>query len=249
MLLFVEAAFAATEGFQSQRRVLDQDKENILSHSCIHDQIIEQRKRPGRKVYSVSAQVYLEPDISKTLKRRGRALLGVSELPKGQTDAKKPIRIYLNYDAVGHSSDRDCRNVGDIVKASIFENNRKEYFLTPERFCLSSKFSLGTNGGSCFPFLLCFLLQLGEPAGASFSGAPSCNPQADPPIYGDCWYNCTLDDIAEEDKKLRLRKVLFYLFFVIHLYGGICNIARISRMEKCRLFKNFVLALFRSSAS
>lgn len=123
VLLFLEAAFAATEGFQSQRRVLDQEKENILSHSCIHDQIIEQRKRPGRKVYSVSAQVYLEPDISKSLKRRGRALLGLSELPKGHTDAKQPIRIYLNYDAVGHSSDRDCRNVGDIVKASIFVNN------------------------------------------------------------------------------------------------------------------------------
>ncbi|XP_057765987.1 uncharacterized protein LOC130986563 [Salvia miltiorrhiza] len=165
VLLLLEAAFATTQGFQSQRRVLDKDKENILSHSCIHDQIIEQRKRPGRKVYSVSAQVYVEPDISKSLKRKGRGLLGVSEFPVWHTDAKQPIRIYLNYDAVGHSSDRDCRNVGDIVK-------------------------------------------LGEPAGASYSGAPSCNPQADPPIYGDCWYNCTLDDIAEEDKKLRLRKAL-----------------------------------------
>ncbi|XP_042006503.1 leishmanolysin-like peptidase [Salvia splendens] len=165
VLLLLEAAFVTTEGFQSQRRVLDKDKDNILSHSCIHDQIIEQRKRPGRKVYSVSAQVYVEPDISKSLKRKGRGLLGVSELPVWHTEAKQPIRIYLNYDAVGHSSDRDCRNVGDIVK-------------------------------------------LGEPAGASYSGAPSCNPQADPPIYGDCWYNCTLDDIAEEDKKLRLRKAL-----------------------------------------
>ncbi|KAH6829201.1 metalloendopeptidase / zinc ion binding protein [Perilla frutescens var. hirtella] len=165
VLVLLEAAFATTEGLQSQRRVLDQDKENILSHSCIHDQIIEQRKRPGRKVYSVSAQVYVEPDVPKSLKSRGRALLGVSELLKRRSEAKQPIRIYLNYDAVGHSSDRDCRNVGDIVK-------------------------------------------LGEPAGASYSGAPSCNPQADPPIYGDCWYNCTLDDIAEEDKKLRLRKAL-----------------------------------------
>lgn len=165
VLLILEAAVATTEESRSQRRVIDQDKENVLSHSCIHDQIIEQRKRPGRKVYSVSAQIYVQPDVSKSVKRRGRALLGVSELPKWHTDAKLPIRIYLNYDAVGHSSDRDCRNVGDIVK-------------------------------------------LGEPAGASYSGAPSCNPQADPPIYGDCWYNCTLDDIAEEDKKLRLRKAL-----------------------------------------
>ena len=126
VLLLLEADFATTEGLQSQRRVIDTDKENILSHSCIHDQILEQRKRPGHKVYSVSAQVYVEPDLSKSLKRKGRGLLGVSELPLPHTDAKQPIRIYLNYDAVGHSSDRDCRNVGDIVKASILY----------EKFCL-----------------------------------------------------------------------------------------------------------------
>lgn len=40
-------------------------------------------------------------------------------------------------------------------------------------------------------------------------GIPSCNPHSDPPIFGDCWYNCTLDDIAGEDKKHRLRKVIF----------------------------------------
>ncbi|KAK1392506.1 putative Metalloendopeptidase [Heracleum sosnowskyi] len=34
----------------------------------------------------------------------------------GQDNSKKPIRIHLNYEAVGHSPDRDCRNVGDIVK-------------------------------------------------------------------------------------------------------------------------------------
>ncbi|KAK4434488.1 hypothetical protein Salat_0611600 [Sesamum alatum] len=165
VLLILEAALATTKEFRLQVQVLEQDKENTVSHSCIHDQIIEQRKRPGRKVYSVSAQVYAEPDVFKSRQRRGRVLLDVSERPKRHTDAKQPIRIYLNYDAVGHSSDRDCRNVGDIVK-------------------------------------------LGEPTGASYSGKPSCNPQGDPPIFGDCWYNCTQDDIAGVDKKHRLRKAL-----------------------------------------
>jgi leishmanolysin len=36
-----------------------------------------------------------------------------------QKNVKKPIRIYLNYDAVGHSLDRDCKNIGDIVKVSL----------------------------------------------------------------------------------------------------------------------------------
>lgn len=52
----------------------------------------------------------------KPLHRKGRALLGLSVSPHLEKDAKQPIRIYLNYDAVGHSPDRDCRNVGDIVK-------------------------------------------------------------------------------------------------------------------------------------
>lgn len=107
-------------------------KQNLITHSCIHDQIIEQRKRPGRQVYSVSAQVYVEPDISTSFHGKGRSLLGVSELPWRQNDAKQPIRIYLNYDAVGHSSDRDCRNVGDIVKASICYKH--------ESFCLVNYF-------------------------------------------------------------------------------------------------------------
>ncbi|PIN03756.1 Leishmanolysin-like peptidase (Peptidase M8 family) [Handroanthus impetiginosus] len=165
--LLFKAAFATTKEFGLQQQVLEQDKENIVSHSCIHDQIIEQRKRPGRKVYSVSPQVYVQPDISESIRGRGRALLGVSKLPKRHDDTKQPIRIYLNYDAVGHFSDRECRNVGDIVK-------------------------------------------LGEPTGASYSGTPtpSCNPQGIPPINGDCWYNCTINDIAGEDKKQRLRKAL-----------------------------------------
>ncbi|KAK4429151.1 Leishmanolysin-like peptidase [Sesamum alatum] len=165
VLLLSEAAFATAREFRLERQGIGRNKENIVTHSCIHEQIIEQRKRPGRKVYSVSPQPYVEPDGSRSLQRRGRALLGVSELSRQQNNAKQPIRIYLNYDAVGHSSDRDCRSVGDIVK-------------------------------------------LGEPTGASFSGTPSCNPHGDPPISGDCWYNCTLDDIAGDDKKYRLRKAL-----------------------------------------
>ncbi|GAB4852089.1 hypothetical protein Ancab_016279 [Ancistrocladus abbreviatus] len=138
---------------------------NVNSHSCIHDQIIEQRRRPGHQVYSVTPQVYKGPGTSETLRHRGRALLGISGPVEHSKDAKQPIRIYLNYDAVGHSPDRDCRNVGDIVK-------------------------------------------LGEPPVTSVPESLSCNPQSNPPIFGDCWYNCTLDDISGEDKKRRLRKAL-----------------------------------------
>lgn len=53
-----------------------------------------------------------------------------------------------------------------------------------------------------------FFKQLGEPpVTASFLGSPSCNPHSNPPISGDCWYNCTLDDISGEDKRHRLHKV------------------------------------------
>ncbi|EEF52528.1 metalloendopeptidase, putative [Ricinus communis] len=147
-----------------QWQVEERGSGNIVSHSCIHDQIIEQRRRPGRKVYSVTPQVYDQSGMSKSLHNKGRALLGVSELQFQQKDAKQPIRIFLNYDAVGHSPDRDCRKVGDIVK-------------------------------------------LGEPPVAS-PGTPSCNPHGDPPLYGDCWYNCTFDDISGEDKRRRLHKAL-----------------------------------------
>ncbi|XP_019174894.1 PREDICTED: uncharacterized protein LOC109170300 isoform X3 [Ipomoea nil] len=163
LLLCLESGHATIHDHQLLRQRAEKQNEDIVSHSCIHDQIIEQRKRPGRRVYSVSPQVYEESAVSEPLHRRGRALLEFSR--KQPKDAMQPIRIILNYDAVGHSSDRDCQNVGDVVK-------------------------------------------LGEPPGASYSGTPSCNPHGDPPIYGDCWYNCTLDDIAGEDKKHRLRKAL-----------------------------------------
>ncbi|CAH9100322.1 unnamed protein product [Cuscuta epithymum] len=161
LLLCLEYVHASTHRHRLLREGTEKEKEDILSHSCIHDQIIEQRKRPGLRVYSVTPQVYDESAGSESLHRRGRALLEISRKPK---DAMQPIRIILNYDAVGHSSDRDCQNVGDVVKAS-------------------------------------------EPPGTSYSVTP-CNPHGDPPIYGDCWYNCTLDDIAGEDKKHRLRKAL-----------------------------------------
>jgi len=116
ILAWVEAHNANLHEHQLQGR-LERNTENIASHSCIHDQILEQRKRPGRKVYLVTPQVY-EPSRLKHLKHKGRALLDVSTSSGSQEDAKEPIRIYLNYDAVGHSPDRDCRAIGDIVKVS-----------------------------------------------------------------------------------------------------------------------------------
>lgn len=97
--------------------LLRQEDKSTISHSCIHDQIIEQRKRPGLQVYSVTPQVYEESVVSNPPHHRGRALL---EIPKEQNDVMQPIRIFLNYDAVGHSSERDCQKVGDIVKASTY---------------------------------------------------------------------------------------------------------------------------------
>ncbi|KAK9756386.1 hypothetical protein RND81_01G093400 [Saponaria officinalis] len=150
--------------YKNLRKIQEPRAGDIDSHSCIHDQIIEQRRKPGRQIYSVTPQVY-EDSNTKPLQQKGRSLLSVSDSLEETTDAKQPIRIFLNYDAVGHSPDRDCRNVGDIVK-------------------------------------------LGEPPVTSVPGVPSCNPHIDPPISGDCWYNCTLDDISRDDKKHRLHKAL-----------------------------------------
>lgn len=116
-----------TSNAQSQENTLQgQDpewlSESVASHSCIHDQILKQRRRPGRKVYTVTPQVYEGSGISQALHQKGRALLGISKCSVQQKDVKRPIRIYLNYDAVGHSPDRDCRNVGDIVKVGLTSN-------------------------------------------------------------------------------------------------------------------------------
>lgn len=118
ILAWLEANDAKSQERRFQSGELDGRVEKVASHSCIHDQILEQRKRPGRQVYSVTPQVY-EPGRSKPLQHKGRALLGVSTSSKPSKDEKKPIRIYLSYDAVGLSPDRDCQNVGDMVKASV----------------------------------------------------------------------------------------------------------------------------------
>lgn len=112
-------ANAQSINYHVQQQGQEREVRSINSHSCIHDQIIAQRRRPGRQVYSVTPQVYEEPSFTESLSRKGRALLGVSESIPQSEDGKWPIRIYLNYDAVGHSPDRDCRNVGDIVKVRI----------------------------------------------------------------------------------------------------------------------------------
>ena len=52
---------------------------------------------------------------------------------------------------------------------------------------------------------------------ASRPGTP-CNPHGDPPLYGDCWYNCTVDDISGKDKKHRLRKVSTYKINLRYLF-------------------------------
>lgn len=116
ILVWLEAARAKTPEHKVQWQGPEKGTDNIVSHSCIHDQILEQRRQPGRKVYTVTPQVYEEYGISKPIHRKGRALLGMSKSLEQQKDAKQPIRIYLNYDAVGHSPDRDCRNIGDTVK-------------------------------------------------------------------------------------------------------------------------------------
>ena len=117
LLLGASDAKARHHHHHHQRIAVEGVESGVASHSCIHDQIIEQRKRPGRKVYSVTPQVYHEPrSVEKAYHHNGRVLLSVFDEEK---DVKQPIRIYLNYDAVGHSLDRDCQRVGDIVKVGI----------------------------------------------------------------------------------------------------------------------------------
>lgn len=122
IFLWFDAVHAKLQEHQLRWRDSERESENIVSHSCIHDQILEQRKRPGRKVYSVTPQVYQKSGSSKPFHHKGRALLGISNSQEQINNAKQPIRIYLNYDAVGHSPDRDCRHVGDIVKVGIINN-------------------------------------------------------------------------------------------------------------------------------
>jgi leishmanolysin len=83
--------------------VMAEEIQPPTSHSCIHDVISAKRR------YSISPQVY-------EVNRKGRTLLALS----GEEDVSQPIRIYLNYDAVGLSSDRDCHAPGQIVKVSTW---------------------------------------------------------------------------------------------------------------------------------
>ncbi|KAK9106408.1 hypothetical protein Syun_022419 [Stephania yunnanensis] len=119
--MFSTAADAKSKELHSNLRSLDVEHVQVLSHSCIHDQLLEQMRRPGRKEYSISPQVYVVTDQSRPLHRKGRALLGLSKTLK--QEQRHPIRIYLNYDVVGHSPDRDCQSVGDIVKVSVVSNH------------------------------------------------------------------------------------------------------------------------------
>eukprot|EP00897_Mesotaenium_endlicherianum_P009795 jgi/Mesen1/8844/ME000053S08253 len=91
-----------------------------------------------------------------------RSLLAAEDaVDQSELDHRQPVRIFLNYDAVGHSPDRDCRAEGDIVK-------------------------------------------LGEPPVKSEPGSPMCSSHDEPPVSGDCWYNCTVEDISEGEKQSRL---------------------------------------------
>ena len=147
--------------------------------------------------------------------------MSVSEKGETEVDKRQPIRIFLNYDAVGHSADRDCRSPGEVVKVChtfcssqfwcacavcllaprFFENlvlGTNLVFLMGRVWCLHLWFPVS---------LYCFWsYQLGEPSGA-IHGSPECNSHLEPPIYGDCWYNCTSEDITGEDKKIRLHEV------------------------------------------
>ncbi|KAK9120684.1 hypothetical protein Syun_018301 [Stephania yunnanensis] len=92
-----------------------------LTFCAFTTKLLEQMRRHRRKEYSISPQVYVETDQSRPLHRKGRALLGLSKTLK--QEQRHPIRIYLNYDVVGHSPDRDCQSVGDIVKVSVVSNH------------------------------------------------------------------------------------------------------------------------------
>ena len=164
-------------------------------------------------------------------------------------DRRQPIRIYLNYDAVGHSADRDCRSPGEIVKVRedvihLSATLKTQYFLIvlsktffwycwilaethailsrPGRLNIMVLDNMLITGRACtswFWFIgdplsnlaswhCVWCCQLGEPPPSSIPGLPACNSHIEPPVYGDCWYNCTLEDISGEDKKSRLHEVL-----------------------------------------
>ncbi|GLJ40295.1 hypothetical protein SUGI_0828070 [Cryptomeria japonica] len=164
LLLWKGIVGCKAESIGLYKQKVERGVKTLKSHSCIHDDILEQRRRFGQREYSVTPQVYDDESGFARNHRKRRGLLSIDKR-NSPLEKKQPIRIFLNYDAVGHSLDRDCRNVGDIVK-------------------------------------------LGEPPLSSVSGVPVCNSRAEPPVYGDCWYNCTLEDISREDKQKRLHEAL-----------------------------------------
>lgn len=105
----VEPTFVEYQDRQSQGP-------EILTHSCIHDEILEQRQRSGSREYTVTPQAYGNEEEALVESWQGRELLTIPSRIGSTVEKRQAIRIFLNYDAVGHSPDRDCRSVGNIVK-------------------------------------------------------------------------------------------------------------------------------------
>jgi hypothetical protein len=63
------------------------------------------------QVYEDEVEVIMEDPHS-------RRLLSVPSRADAELEKHQPIRIFLNYDAVGHSTDRDCHSLHDVVKVN-----------------------------------------------------------------------------------------------------------------------------------
>ncbi|KAK7355594.1 hypothetical protein VNO80_14854 [Phaseolus coccineus] len=81
--------------------------------------ISRHRRKMEHKVV-LNKKVY-KPGLSKHLQLKGRALLGISTPTDLLGIEKQPIRIYLNYVAVGHSPDRDCQEIAKrlVISSSL----------------------------------------------------------------------------------------------------------------------------------
>lgn len=80
------------------------DSTVFLCHICVDQSSVLNR---------ILVQVYDDQVEANVEDLHGRKLLSDAELDKRQS-----IRIFLNYDAVGHSTDRDCHFVHDVVKVN-----------------------------------------------------------------------------------------------------------------------------------
>ena len=67
----------------------------------------------------------------------------------------------------------------------------------------------------CLSSLGFLKFQLGEPALHVESGFPVCHAHGDSPVYGDCWYNCTAEDISGSDRNLKNYPSILHIFFSI----------------------------------